>query len=146
MKVTADNPFLSKYNDKTKVVQRGTKVLIQNIPLSVPNININDMVVHFVVKMKSDIGFEYELDENRQMTNIKNGTRSVFLDTEELEAAPIPRFSYCGNWRCRIQYRGQPVEKKRCYKCFGEGHLSRECREERGCAVCHVNGHLEGSS
>lgn len=142
--VMAENPFLRKQNEQEER-QRGTKVIVQNVPLSIPNTDVEEMLKQFDVKMLSNIAYEYEKDDNRQLTKIKNGNRSVYMDTERLEATPLPRFSLCGNWRCRIQYRGQPMEIKYCYRCHREGHISRDCRNQRACSVCHKEGHLEGS-
>ena len=146
VRVTSDNPYHSKYEDNQKEIQRGTKVIIQNIPLTIDNRDIKKMMEQFGVQILSEIGYEYELDERRRITGIKNGNRSIFLDTAELEAAPIPQFAHCGNWRCRIQYRGQPKYKKHCFNCFELGHVSRDCKNDRACVVCHGKGHREGSS
>ena len=142
--VMTENPFLRKDNSQQER-QKGTKVIIQNVPLTIQNNDVEIMLKQFKVTMLSGISYEYEKDEQNQITRIKNGNRSVYLDSDMLEKNPIPRFSFCGNWRCRIQYRGQPIERKYCYRCHKEGHFLRECRNERVCSVCHEPGHQEGA-
>ena len=140
--VRSDNPFHDRTDKRD--APKGTRVLIMNVPLTVPNSEVENMMKMFCVPLISGISYECELDDNRQLTRIKNGNRSVYVDTKELKANPIPRFSFCGNWRCRLSYRGQPVVRKVCFNCNKEGHLSRECRETRACAVCHEDSHREG--
>ena len=142
--VTSENPFLVDSTSK-KDAPTGTKVLIMNIPLNIPNSEIMDMLQQCNVSAESDIAYEYERDDNKRLTPIKNGNRSIYMNTEQLKSNPLPRFTFCGNWRCRISYRGQPLQKKRCFNCQKEGHFSRDCKADHACAVCHKDTHREGS-
>ena len=139
-----ENPFLR--NNYRKVHEkRGTKVLIQNLLLSVPGSEIEKMLEQLKTKAISGINYEYERDENRELTSIKNGTRSVLIEHDHLALNPLPRFALCGNWRCRIFYRDQPNVEKVCYHCYEKGHVAHQCKNDRVCRICRKSGHEEGS-
>lgn len=88
--------------------------------------------------------WDFESDEDRKLTTIKNGSRTVVIDEKTAEMHPLPRQAVCGNWRCRIFHKGQPKVERSCFNCFQTGHWKNECRNERVCRVCRKAGHTEG--
>ena len=93
--------------------------------------------------MEGEIKYEYARDDNKQLTSIKTGNRTVVVN-ESVKEDPLPRFHFCGNWRCRIYHPGQKPPQKKCYKCMQTGHLKFECKNDRVCRACLQPGHNEG--
>lgn len=141
--LTLENPFQKQDHHVQEI--KGVKVLIQNLPLAVPNVEIELMLHQLHVKPLETITYEYERDDDKKLTKIKNGTRSFLMDREQLAQEPLPRFAHCGNWRCRIFYKDQPNVEKLCYRCYEKGHIISQCRNERACRACQKPGHEEGS-
>ena len=136
------NPSLSE-NPRDDAKPR-SKVLIQNIPLSIANEEIKLMLERLGVKEFSDVRYELEHDEEGHLTSFKNGNRSVFIDTETLLNAPLPRNAICCNWRARIWYKEQPKPYLKCYNCYQEGHTKTSCKNTAVCKVCKREGHQPG--
>ncbi len=136
-----ENPFLDNRDNKDH--RQTTKVSIQQLPLSVSNNVVENMLKNLGCKYDGNIQFECERDEHGKLTMIKNGNRFVFAD-KKIEENPLPRFTYCGNWRIRIYHKGQTYEPKKCFKCLRTGHLGYNCPNERVCRSCEQEGHKEG--
>lgn len=145
VQLSSENPFLERDRQEEKK-KRGVKLYVQNLPLSVSNSDIEAMLEKLGAKMISEVVYEYERDDNRQETTIKNGTRSVLIESDYLALNPIQRFAQCCNWRCRLYYRDQPNVEKLCFHCCEKGHVANQCKNERACKVCQKGGHDEGSA
>ena len=144
--VYEDNPFLSKPNANGTRGERPLKVFVQNIPLSVSNDEIKKMLVQLGCQMEGELQYDKERDENKMLTEIKNGNRFVVVNREHTLENPLPRFAYCGSWRCRIYHPQQPRNPPTCFNCQQEGHVKFQCRNPRACRVCKKTGHVEGDS
>ena len=138
------NPFLSR-EENDDPDRRHVKVTVQNLPLSVSNKEIVLMIKRLGGKIEKDVDYEYERDENDHLTSIKNGNRHLLVN-EDIKKNPLPRNTYCGNFRCRIFHYGQKKPEKHCYHCLQEGHFKYQCKNERACRACKKPGHKEGTS
>ena len=144
------NPFRTNHKDfdssnSTGQQQRTVKVTISNLPLSVGNEEVAIMMKRMGTLMKSDIAFEYARDDENKLTSVKTGNRTVLVDEKHLTDNPLPRFSYCNNFRCNIFYRNQPKPAVKCFNCGQEGHMKSRCLNERICKACKKPGHVEGN-
>ena len=138
--VYENNPFQDRDNTGKKTV----KVIVQNLPFNVKDKDIIEMFKHLGCNTDSEVKFGYEKDDHNQFTSIKNGSRYVFIEEEQLENNPLPRNTYCGNYRCRVWYYNQPKPEKKCFKCMQSGHLKFQCENEWVCRVCIKPGHRAG--
>ena len=139
-----ENPFRQSQEIKDRSI-RTTKVIISNLPLSIANEEVETMLVRLGCKLETKAEYEYIRDEGGNLTSIKNGNRFVLVESNYLQNNPLPRNTYCHNWRCNIFHYNQPKHVVKCYNCGKNGHTQRNCQEERGCKVCGMPGHLEGS-
>ena len=101
------------------------------------------MIKNFGCQIEKDLAYECERDENGQQTNLKNANRIVYVD-EDVKKNPLPRNTFCGNWRCSIFHYGQQKITKQCYNCMPDGHLKWQCENERACRASKKSGHKEG--
>ena len=144
VQVYEQNPY-RPINKNYDPLRKTTKITIQNLPLSVSNEEVDSMLKRLgCTKMETKLKYECERDEDGMLTNFKNGNRSLFVDRDELAENPLPRYTFCGNWRCRIYHYGQPKVVVKCFNCLKVGHTKRQCRNPRVCRVCEKEGHREG--
>ena len=124
------------------------KVIISNLPESVENNEIEAMLKRMGCKIEAKLREEFIRDDDGKITSIRNGNRSILVEEEHIQSNPLPRFAFCGNWKCNIFYRNQPRNQKRdvtCYHCGQVGHTQKQCKNERQCKACHQYGHIEGT-
>ncbi len=138
------NPFI-RNEENEDPDNRCVKVYIQNLPLSVSNVEVQRMLRQYGCNIENEVKYEYERDENHKLTKIKNGDRSVLVNEEDLLQHHLPRTTWCGLFKCRIYYKGQPRPVIECYNCFEKTHFQHQCKNERCCKVCRLPGHFEGS-
>ena len=138
------NPF-RRAEENIDPSKRTTKVTVSNLPLSIANEEIKIMLVRLGCKLETEVEYEFIRDDDRKLTSIKNGNRSVLVESDYLQNNPLPRNSFCASWRCNIFYYNQPRPTMKCYNCGKNGHTIRNCREDRACKVCGATGHYEGT-
>ena len=138
------NPFRT-FDGSGEPDKRHIMVSIQQLPLSVSNQEIKIMLERLGCKLEGEMKYEFARDDDRQLTTIKTGNRTVIVN-DSVKDNPLPRFHFCGNWRCRIYHPGQKPPEKKCFKCLQTGHLKFQCQNERVCRACRQPGHTEGET
>lgn len=135
------NPFV---NRAQKSENRNVRVNIKDLPISLPNDDVERLFLEFGLELKSDVKYGFIRDSDGNLTTFKNGDRFAYVKKESIPTNGLPRFYYFGIYKCRIFHYGQPVNKKECFNCFSEEHFSRQCTSPRACRVCRLTGHREG--
>ncbi len=139
--LSENNPYQSRDGQD---MRRHVKVTVQNMPLSVANSEVDLLISRLGAKIEKKAEYEYELDENKKITTIKNGNRIVYVNGG-VRDDPLPRFTFLGNWRCGVYHYGQKPPEKQCYRCLETGHLKSQCINNRACRTCRKTTHKEGS-
>ena len=75
------------------------------------------------------------------------GTKKAFVRLEEARAPKLLKMTHIkiGWVFCRIRRK---MERNRCYRCLGFGHMAVDCRgpdRSRSCWRCGEEGHVAGS-
>ena len=122
-----------------------TRLLISDIPLGIPNSEIEKALTKKGCKMTSSIKFELERDESGNLTQWKTGRRFLYI---EVPQTPLPKDIKIGQFTGKLFYKEQRqvISDMTCYNCFGQGHISRECPNPVKCRACRVEGHREGDN
>ena len=122
-----------------------TRLLISDIPLGIPNSEIEKVLTKKGCKMTSSIKFELERDESGNLTQWKTGRRFLYI---EVPQTPLPKDIKIGQFTGKLFYKEQRqvISDMTCYNCFGQGHISRECPNPVKCRACRVEGHREGDN
>ena len=122
-----------------------TRLLISDIPLGIPNSEIEKVLTKKGCKMTSSIKFELERDESGHLTHWKTGRRFLYI---EVPQTLLPKDIKIGQFTGKLFYKEQRqvISDMTCYNCFGQGHISRECPNPVKCRACRVEGHREGDN
>ena len=83
--------------------------------------------------------------QNGKLTDYVNGDRYVYAQKEHLTNHPLPRFSICGLFQCRIFHFGQK-HNVQCTNCQKIGHTAYSCKSTPVCAACKDGSHTAGTS
>jgi hypothetical protein len=84
---------------------------------------------------KLDLELDSGEEELYQGVDLTTGTYSVKMSIHK----PIPQFLPMDGKKVRIFYRGIP---KLCSKCYGGGHLRKDCTNERDDWLTYVDNHM----
>ena len=123
------------------------KVTVSGLPLSVDDSAVMELLGKYDVKTKSELKYEkIRHPVTHRMTSVLNGNRFLYI-SPLADNKSLPRNVYCAGLKCRIFHRGQNKNrpKLQCFNCWGEGHKSDDCEEEKKCRVCLQPGHAPGS-
>ena len=92
------------------------KLTIRDIPLSVSNDAIKQMLEEKGVKLVSSMKYGLIRDQNGQLTTYKSGDRFVYIKPFD---APLPKKQKVGNFPCTVIYHGKDAT---CKACNEKGH------------------------
>ena len=123
------------------------KVTISGLPLSVDDSAVMELLGKYDVTTKSELKYEkIRHPVTHRMTSVLNGNRFLYI-SPLADNKSLPRNVYCAGLKCRIFHRGHNKNrpKLQCFNCWGEGHKSDDCEEEKKCRVCLQPGHAPGS-
>ncbi len=147
--VYADNPFTTVFRGTTTgsgPKKQSIRILIKDLYRSVASEVVEQMLTHkFGLKLNSPIKYSFWRNKKRELTNIKNGDRFVFVSAEELENNPLPREAYCSRFKVRLFHDGQFRGQRECSRCFSTDHTVHTCTKPRCCRVCKNEGHEPGT-
>ena len=86
-----------------------TKLLIDGVPMSVADSEIEKALLDLDLKLLSDIKYETYRDSNGKWTHFKTGRRFVYVQIPKLNLKP---FLQIGLWRASIYYKEQIRPKR----------------------------------
>ena len=96
--------------------KKNDKLTVKNIPLSVSNSMIEDMLVQQNVVLTSTIRYGYIRDEDGNLTGFKSGDRFLYVEAFD---PPIPRHQEVGMFPCIVIHHGKMMA---CIACGQTGH------------------------
>ena len=135
------NPFILG-PDRAEV--QSTRLLVNDVPLSFNNKDIETTLSKLGCKMLSPIKYELQRDEHHQLTLWKTGRRYVYI---AVPASPLQRDVKIGLYKAKLYHREQKQGNLLvCFNCFQRGHISRECPDPTLCRACKQEGHKQGDS
>ena len=108
---------------------------------------VMELLGKYDVITKSDLKYEkIRHPVTHRMTSVLNGNRFLYI-APLTNNKSLPRNVYCAGLKCRLFHKGQNRNrpKLQCFNCWGEGHKSTECKQEKKCRVCLQPGHVPGS-
>ena len=138
------NPFSAGTSSPSEDV---LKITIKGVPLSVDDNEIIKMLDQFHVNLTSALKYEkIRHPVTRKMTGIMNGNRFIYAKPLS-DGKFLPRTSFCAGLKCQIFHHGQPSYKRkpRCTNCWQDDHFRFQCKNNKRCKVCLMEGHLPGS-
>ena len=138
--IYTENPFSANLQENMSAV----KLTIKDIPLSYSNDEVQNFLVNLGAQTTCEIKFSKARDRSGALTEFLNGDRYVYLNKDHTLAHPLPRFSVCGSFNCRLFHEGQPAAF--CTNCQSEGHTKRFCTKPKVCLACKCPGHAEGDA
>ena len=106
-----------------------------------------ELLGKYDVTTKSELKYEkIRHPVTHRMTSVLNGNRFLYI-SPLADNKSLPRNVYYAGLKCRIFHRGQNKNrpKVQCFNCWGEGHKSDDCEEEKKCRVCLQPVHAPGS-
>ncbi len=77
-------------------------------------------------------------DDQGNLSELINYDRYIYIHPDQLNAQ-------CGTFKCRIYHKGQFGPSRKCFRCFREDHVSKNCTNPKACRVCLQFGHIPGS-
>ena len=103
------NPYLSRQTLHRgplgqEIPQSNDKLTIKNVPLSVRNEEIKQMLEEKGIELRSMVKYGYIRDLQGQLTNFKSGDRFVYVKAFD---PPLPRRQDIGNFPCLIIHHGK---------------------------------------
>jgi ribA/ribD-fused uncharacterized protein len=111
-----ENPFQYRNTDRPT-----EKVTIQDIPLNVPNSEIENLIQSFNgVQLASKVKYCNIPNPNGGWSEFKNGDRFCYIYTPIAE--PLPKQTTFAGIQCHIYHKTQKLSKKLCRICKTEGH------------------------
>ncbi len=122
------------------------KVTVKDLYKSIAPESIHHMLTK-VYKLDisiEDIKMGNHRDNQGHLSELCNYDRYFYIHPDQLKL-PLPRNAQCGTFRCRIYHKGQFGPSKKCFRCFREDHVSKNCTNPRACRVCLEFGHVPGS-
>ena len=96
--------------------QQKDKLTIKNVPLSVSNTEIENMLKENGVKFSSSLRYGHVRNELGQLTNYKSGDRYVYVEPFN---PPLPVNQKVGDFTCLVFHHGKLTE---CKACGTRGH------------------------
>ena len=113
----------------TKDGQKVTVVYIRDLPYEVASDDVIDFFSSYGEVLTA------ERSVSAKFPNLCNGNRILKMILND----DLPYFlSVCG-CRCRVWYRGQPIQ---CVVCRAIGHRAQACPLSGRCRYCHQVGHM----
>ncbi len=109
-----------------------------------------DSVHHMLTKVYkldvdvNDIKIGNCRDDQGNLSDLINYDRYIYIHPDQLKI-PLPRNAQCGTFKCRIYHKGQFGPSRKCFRCFREDHVSKNCTNPKACRVCLQFGHIPGS-
>ncbi len=144
--VYAENPFTTVFKSAPGQKKQSIRILIKDLYRSVASEVVEQMLVHkFGLQLGSPIKYACWRNRKRELTNIKNGDRFVFVSAEQLDNNPLPREAYCGRFKVRIFHDGQFRGQRECSRCWSTDHTVHTCNKPKCCRVCKNEGHEPGT-
>ena len=148
VQVYDSNPFATgAKNPKDAVL----KVTISDLPLSVDDKAVYEMLKDLNISLKSDLKYEkIRNPTTKRMTSVLNGNRFIYIAPLD-DNVSLPRYVKCAGLKCRLFHYGQTKNSFKsatniqCYNCWETGHTARNCSSKSLCRVCRKEDHEPGS-
>ena len=134
----------SFFEELGAVVLNGVMCTVISPPPPPPPLT-NVVIYHFPFEGSND-AIEKELDAYgtvkdvrfQHWTNLPEVATGTWVVRMVLEF-DIPHFIYIWGIRCKVWYKGQPVD---CDVCRKNGHKASSCPDKGKCLRCHESGHF----
>ncbi len=139
----SENPFSA---NSSRPSDKRTKVKIHGYAMSGDNAPILTFLEKHNVKISSDVKDGMMRTARGHLTDVYDGTKFMYVETDSLENNQLPRNAYISIFNCMIYHEGQKESMKLCTNCYDTQHWTRQCPNARVCRVCRKPGHVEGEN
>ena len=141
LQVSETNPFVIRGDSGEE--KPSTKVLIDDIPISVADTEIEDSLVKAGCELRSEIKVERARDVDGKLTRFITGRRFIFIT---IPTKPLDKTMKVSFFTARIYHKEQKMHSKPavCSRCLQPGHWASQCEGDIVCRVCKKPGHKKG--
>ena len=120
-----------------------TRLIIGNVPLSVNNTEIEEVIKKIGAKPCSKLLMEKDRYESGQLTRWLTGRRYMYIEIPE---NPLPSRVPIGKYSATVYHKEQPKTNnsfglERCTRCLSCEHKTAHCENDIVCTICYLSGH-----